>query len=436
MIRRSVRAATVVAIALLPGACGDTDPVGLEVKDQGLELTVLSGNDQSGTVGKELPQPVVVRVVDSRGRPRSGQIVNFVITEGGGSVFAGRGITNGQGLAQDFWTLGPKPGRNSLEARAVDSATGERLLFGGFQANGLRSGAGGGGEGGGDDGGGSASWGEVGTVSVQQSGASSWHVVRLTNTYVNPVVIMGPPSFNGNAPLVVRVRNVQSNRFEFQFDEWDYLDGSHTKETVSYLVAEAGTHLLEDGTPVQAGIASGVTHSWKKLSLDGFPTAPVVFSQLATTNEGDAATTRHRRVSKGAFQVRLQESEASDGRHSGEGVHWIALGKTTIGKRAEVGLAGSGVSEKWTSVDFEGSYPQPVLFGSFQEFDGGDAISLRHRGLKTSAVQLLAQEEQSRDKEIRHTPERVGYAVFAGENQVMRSYGAVTQHVAELGGLR
>ncbi|WP_420128358.1 Ig-like domain-containing protein [Longimicrobium sp.] len=98
-------------------------------------VLVVAGDLQTATVGKEVPQPLVVRVVDERNRPVKDQLVNFVVTAGGGSVFAGSANTNAQGEARERWTLGTVAGDTQrVEARAVDPATGEALVFAVFRA--------------------------------------------------------------------------------------------------------------------------------------------------------------------------------------------------------------------------------------------------------------------------------------------------------------
>ncbi|MEE8573188.1 MAG: hypothetical protein V3T20_07975, partial [Gemmatimonadota bacterium] len=98
-----------------------------------LALQVVSGDSQVGLAYEELPDPIVVRVVSADDSSAvQGQIVNFRVVEGGGSVFAGAAQTNAQGIVQDYWTLGA-PGPQRLEARAV-SADGEKLVFGSLSA--------------------------------------------------------------------------------------------------------------------------------------------------------------------------------------------------------------------------------------------------------------------------------------------------------------
>ena len=119
------------AVLALP-ACGDS--TGTKV-GPAAHLDIVGGNAQTAPVLTELPQPVVVKVTDAKGHVVKGQVVNFVVTAGGGHVFAGTAITNDDGLAQERWTLGGVAGApQTLEARAVDSATGQALVFATFSA--------------------------------------------------------------------------------------------------------------------------------------------------------------------------------------------------------------------------------------------------------------------------------------------------------------
>lgn len=117
-------------VCSLAACAGPTD---LNQVTPPLSMSVVSGNGQQGPPGAELPDPLVVRVEDARGRPVSGQIVNFRVVSGGGSVFAGAAISNKSGLVQERWTLG-FGGLQRVEARAIDPATGAPLTFAVFAA--------------------------------------------------------------------------------------------------------------------------------------------------------------------------------------------------------------------------------------------------------------------------------------------------------------
>ncbi len=70
-------------------------------------------------------------------KPVKGALVNFRVVTGGGSVFAGAALTNSDGIARDYWTLGSAPGVNTIEVRAVDPETGDKQVFGEFTAYGI-----------------------------------------------------------------------------------------------------------------------------------------------------------------------------------------------------------------------------------------------------------------------------------------------------------
>ena len=128
--------AALTAPLILMSAC--SDPTGSEPASV-LQLSVVSGDGQSGDSGEPLPNPLVVLAEDDRGKRIEGQIINFRVVEGGGSVFAGVAITNKDGIAQELWTLGV-PGPQRLEARAVDTETGAPRTFAVFTATAVDTG--------------------------------------------------------------------------------------------------------------------------------------------------------------------------------------------------------------------------------------------------------------------------------------------------------
>ncbi len=101
-------------------------------------LVLISGSDQRGETGQELPEPLVVRLVDEAGNGIPGRAVSWVVATGGGSVTP-TSTTDDEGFASATWTLGPSPGSNTLNA--VVSGVGVVR----FVANGSGGGGGGGG---------------------------------------------------------------------------------------------------------------------------------------------------------------------------------------------------------------------------------------------------------------------------------------------------
>ncbi|HUR93713.1 MAG TPA: Ig-like domain-containing protein [Gemmatimonadales bacterium] len=103
-----------------------------------LSVVLVSGDQQEAVVGHEVASPLVVDVVDADGNPVPDQLVNFVVTSGGGSMFAGASITNSEGRAQDYLTVGTSTAEPQIVAiRSVDPTTGERKTYGEFQITAL-----------------------------------------------------------------------------------------------------------------------------------------------------------------------------------------------------------------------------------------------------------------------------------------------------------
>lgn len=96
---------------------------------------------------------------------------------------------------------------------------------------------------------------ECGTVSA----TDSWTTVNLAHRYTKPVVLFGGATKNGTQAITIRVRNVTPTSFEVRLQEWAYLDGSHTNETLGYLVVEGSIPVEEEfycfsSNPLQPGV--------------------------------------------------------------------------------------------------------------------------------------------------------------------------------------
>src|SRR5688500_1100249 len=124
--RRLSGAAALLAAALLascesPTGGGSGAPA---------RMDVVAGDLQTTTAGAELPEPLVVRVLDDREHPVRGQNVNFVVTAGGGSSCAGAANTNQAGEARERWTLGTEAGDTQwVDVREVDASTDAPKVF-------------------------------------------------------------------------------------------------------------------------------------------------------------------------------------------------------------------------------------------------------------------------------------------------------------------
>ncbi len=243
---------------------------------------------------------------------------------------------------------------------------------------------------GGDDPGEEVSWDEwyetqeiveIGEVSVKHQ----WKTVQLSDlrNFQHPVVIAGPPTRNGSQPCIVRIRNVTPNSFEIRLQEWLYLDETHKYENVSWMVVEAGTHIMPDGSIWQAGTFSlDGTLSWKNVAFtDSFNDMPVVFTSSQTFNETDTFTVRKKNISAAGFSTAIQEEEArKTNGHAQETIGYLAVSSTT-----DLALYQILCKNKFVTVA-----------------DGFD-------------TQVAVEEEKSKDSETNHVKETIGVLFLNGQ---------------------
>jgi len=119
------------AAALTIVACNNDvnfTPTAPEWPEADLRLSMISGNNQTGTVGQPLNAPFVVQVVDRYGGPVSGAVVGWDILEGGGDLPAApkwpnklfhETKTDASGIVSIVLTLGLRPGQNVVEAQLM-----------------------------------------------------------------------------------------------------------------------------------------------------------------------------------------------------------------------------------------------------------------------------------------------------------------------------
>jgi len=230
---------------------------------------------------------------------------------------------------------------------------------------------------------------------------------------------MGPPSFNGGHPMTIRVKNVTRDSFAFQFQEWTYLDGPHTKESVSYMIVEDGVHQLSDGTFVEAGKVM-VYKKWLKVDFEAdFKRAPNVFTQITSQYKYKPYNTRQRYITDNGFQVVLQAEEKLRVTEAEE-VSYVAWGVSkNLNSQWYSGRSKDNVDEKGQVLQIKNKQNvknTPAFFAAMQTTDGGDTAGIRYKKLNGQSVSVYIQEEQSRDKEADHTTEVVGYLAIFGQD--------------------
>jgi hypothetical protein len=257
---------------------------------------------------------------------------------------------------------------------------------------------------------------EIGSIQLDHN----WVRVDFSDLekFVDPIVVAKPISLNGSHPAVIRISDVDSNGFDIRIQEWDYLDGSHTKETVSYLVMEKGNFTLDDGTQIEAGrFETNETGSFGKFSFSqSFQEAPVVLAGVSSFNEADAVTGRLRNISNQGFEFCLQEQEANPKAHDWESVDYIAWQSSKgilNGYKFEVSKTADKVKNDFYIIEFEQSFGSaPHFLADMQTTDGKDTANVRWQNKNEYSVEVQIDEEQSENSETNHITEVVGYMVF------------------------
>jgi len=163
---------------------------------------------------------------------------------------------------------------------------------------------------------------EVGQINIDHN----WVYVDLKEDYIDPIVVARSISLNDNEPAVIRIRNVDNKGFEICIQEWDYLDGMHASETVSYLVMERGAYTLHDGTRVEADrFETNKVNNFETVSfVQSYQEIPIVITTVTTINGTDTVTGRLSNRTKENFEFCLQKQEINLKNHQTEAINYIA----------------------------------------------------------------------------------------------------------------
>lgn len=250
---------------------------------------------------------------------------------------------------------------------------------------------------------------EIGNTRVEQLSGDQWHTVTFAQAIENAAVVMGPASSEGDNPLSLRVRNVTDTGFEFQVDEWDYLDGAHVPVSVSWMAGSVGDHVMSDGTKISFGKATAATTEGGTVALNGFDDTPMVFAQLTGDAESAALTHRLYGMDNDSFDFLLEREEAA--RHlstdiADEYLYWVALDIAEGSSIFETGRLITDHTYTGTGTTLDSG---EAFFADMQSYNGGDTSGIRYQLNDNGTVSLRVEEEQSRDSEITHIAESMSW---------------------------
>ncbi len=277
--------------------------------------------------------------------------------------------------------------------------------------------------------------GEVGFIPDALTHADT--TVVLGRSYNNPVVFAQPISQDELDVAVVRITDIQADRFTLHVDEAPNHDGAHTTEAVSYIVLEAGSWELADGTLLEVGsvqtaatVGSALSDQWEPIVFSqAFTAAPAVLSQVQTDNDPHWAKTRQQIATTTGVNIALEEEEGKSTPHGTETVGWLAIepgAGNWSGRLFEVGLTADAVTHSWYSFSFGQSFSAaPRFLAGLASYDSDESAHLRYRRAQLTAAgaQVRVEEDSVFDSEYGHTTETAAYLAIEGSGELSATGG-------------
>ncbi len=252
---------------------------------------------------------------------------------------------------------------------------------------------------------------EVGSINITHTITN----ITLNNSFVDPVVIALPSSYNGSHEATVRIDQVSGTGFSLFLEEPINRDGPHTSETVHYVVIEKGSYTFPDGTTLEAGSRSSSNLSFQTVTLlESYSTAPTILTQIQTDNSSSRFLhTRQLNPSGTSFEVKLEreESRNTTSPSSSEVIGYFAIEKRLGSLDGVAFEAGSfSASNSTASRSFVQSFSSGLhCIATIATYNGSDPATLRWNSLSTNAYQAFVDEDVSSDSETNHSSETIDF---------------------------
>lgn len=244
---------------------------------------------------------------------------------------------------------------------------------------------------------------------------SSRTTIHLQHTYTNPIVIISDLPYNDSTPAIARITRVRPASFEAFIVEPSNEDNDHGPELVDYFVEEAGEHTFENGAKYECGSVSHSPGMFAQVQLSaGFPSAPVILSQIMTANDLTFAVTRVNAVNGQRFLIAAQAEESDADRldHPSEKIGWCAFAPLSTAK-VVVKATGADHTSSTSGVAFKHTFEQPPgLITKVMSYNGGNTVHYRTESVSKTGFAGFMQEEQAKDTEVDHLGEKVGFLAY------------------------
>lgn len=247
--------------------------------------------------------------------------------------------------------------------------------------------------------------------------SSDWAQVSLSRSFIDPVVVVGPATDMDPEPGLVEVRNVTPTSFQLRFAEWEYLDGVHEEEIVSYLVVERGTTTLPSGARIEAGTATSSTSTTRnQLFSEAFAGRPSIAVTIVDRSSEPLTAPRVVSLTNTRIRHRLWVEEAEPARPEQQ-LNWVAWSTGSDDGLVD-GFAWETSSivtdERARAIPLTRDYSTACIFGNVRTNTPNPA-TVRRTG--ENQLELRIVEEQSRDLELGLGNETITYIALDCENR-------------------
>ncbi|MEM6630316.1 MAG: DUF1501 domain-containing protein [Bacteroidota bacterium] len=145
-----------------------------------------------------------------------------------------------------------------------------------------------------------------------------------------PLILTQCSSFKGSSAVVTRLSGITNTSFGVRLQEEEGNNGTHLKESVSWVAMEPGT--FDDWLMGEGGLTNEVV-SHKKHTLDfsrAYSDAPALFASVQTFNGGDPINIRYKSLESEKAVIWLEEEKSQDqeiGHWNRESVGFIVFDK-------------------------------------------------------------------------------------------------------------
>ncbi len=268
---------------------------------------------------------------------------------------------------------------------------------------------------------------ETGIVEV-----NGWTIVDLRSSYDVPVVVAyrreGAEIDAAQELITAILENVSSDSFEINFYD-DY--ANPVAGNASYIVAENGTHVLENGMLLQAGLVENVdvydcagasgTAARTVTFSQAYSSAPSVIANVQNNTESDWIAARYDSVSTTQIVLSMERDEIHGSTplaaSSNYDIGWISLNQTSATDMEggiDTVVTADPTDGNWETQTFSNTYTTALFFALVQQGTGTDPTTGGTLNLTGDNVSIRMTESRT-DGEQTHANEPIMWMVFESE---------------------